>query len=64
MDEDTITEPSVIGRAKPADETDIGQTLILLSQKGAANANVFQTADDISSLINVLLVRVPLLPSF
>ncbi|KAF8454638.1 hypothetical protein BDZ91DRAFT_852964 [Kalaharituber pfeilii] len=57
VDEDTITEPSIVDRS--SDESELVHTLLMLSQKGGAGLKVFQNADDLSSLINALLAEAP-----
>lgn len=55
VDEDTITEPSIAG--KSPEEKDFAQTLLSLSKKGAVGLDAFPTRDDLSALINTLMVR-------
>lgn len=51
----TIPRPSVT--AKSPDETEFARTLLLLNTEADGYLGPVQTADELTSLINVLLVR-------
>ena len=51
----TIPQPSAA--AKSLDETEFARTLLLLNKEADGYLDPVQTVDELSSLINVLLVR-------
>ncbi|KAI5811221.1 hypothetical protein DFH27DRAFT_16488 [Peziza echinospora] len=57
LDEDTITEPSIVGRS--TDDTDIIRTLLLLGQRGETELKNPQTAEDLSVLYQTLVTEAP-----